>query len=295
MVHSASMYGIGDGLAPLRGGRDLAYDTYVEQAKTRAAAQASVAFQALQTGLLSQMSNSMNAIHAQMEEARQQQSEALAIQQKLLSREQMQSHLEEFIYQAEKLIAECSKSGTGIPLSSRYFLLLGVLGKIEQDGIDTAVIRGRENKAAFEKVVRSTQKLTQALLKEPEVQDAVRWAEKERKRLEAEHARAEQDRQSKIKALEKRLAGLQGELKSVSMADEFARRIPIKTEHKVPLIVAGFFLFPLLVFLIPVGVIFAASMFFDAKKRMAELNRGTYEQIATVQQRLSELRGESEA
>lgn len=254
-----------------------------------------MAFQVLQTGLLSQMSNSMNAIHAQMEEARQQQSEALAIQQELLSREQMQGHLEEFIYQAEKLVAECSKSATGIPLSSRYFLLMGVLGKIEQDGIDTAVIRGRENKGAFERVVRSTRKLTQALLKEPEVQDAVRWVEKERKRLEAEHARAVQDRQSKITALEKRLATLQGELKTVSVADEFARRIPIKPEHKVPLIVAGVFLLPFLVFLIPVGVIFAAALFIDAKKRTAELNRGTYEQIATVQQRLTELRGDSEA
>ena len=55
-------------------------DTYRELASIRANTQASVAFQALQTGLLADMSNSMSAVHAQMDAVRQQQSEALSIQ-----------------------------------------------------------------------------------------------------------------------------------------------------------------------------------------------------------------------
>ena len=155
-------------------------------ASIRANTQASVAFQALQTGLLAQMNGSMNSIHAEMANVRQQQSEALAIQQELLNREQIQNHLEEFVFQAEKLVVECSKTTTDIPASSRYFLLMGVLGKIKKEGIGTPIIKGRENKAAFEKVVTDTKGLTQRLLNDPEVQDAIKWAEAERKRLEAE-------------------------------------------------------------------------------------------------------------
>lgn len=47
-------------------------DPYHELASIRANTQASVAFQALQSGLLAQMNHSMNGIHAEMEMVRQQ-------------------------------------------------------------------------------------------------------------------------------------------------------------------------------------------------------------------------------
>ncbi len=302
MVHSASLYGLGDGLPPMRGGRDLAYDTYVEQARTRAAAQASVAFQALQTGLLNQMSQSMNAVYSEMAEVRQQQGEALAIQQELLNREQMQSHLEEFIFQAEKLIAECSKTTTDIPPSSRYFLLMGVQGKIENDGISTAIIRGRDNKTAFENVLASANDLTQRLLKEPEVQQAVKWAEAERKRLEAEHQRSEREREAKIQKLEQHLAKLQTDLKAVTAQDVLSQYwtgiktgVLSKPENKtgltVALVVGICLLWPLLIFAVPLALpILAITLHVKAKQRTAELNQTTEAEIATVSQQLADLR-----
>ena len=194
-------------------------DPYYELASSRANTQASVAFQALQSGLLVQMNHSMNGIHAEMEMVRQQQNEALAIHQELLNREQMQSHLEEFIYQAEKLVAECSKSTTDIPASSRYFLLVGVLGKIKSDGIGTSIIKGRENKVAFEKVIQDTQGLTLRLKKEPEVQEAIKWAEEERQRREAKQERAEQERQQErqhsVVKLKQKLAALRSQLDDI--------------------------------------------------------------------------------
>lgn len=294
MVNSASQYGIGNGLPPLHGGRDLAYDTYVEQAKTRAAAQASVAFQALQTGLLSEMSNSMDAVQAQMEAVRQQQGEALAIQQELLNREQIQSHIEEFIFQAEKLVAECSKTTTDIPASSRYFLLMGVLGKIEDDGIGTPIIKGRDNKSAFEKVVDDTKGLTQRLLKDPEVQEAIKWAEVERKRLEAEQEQADRERRAKVNKLEQQLNKLKSELKTISIPEEvkfqwgrLERLMGIKPDQRKVVLVVCLLLSPIFIFAIP---IFAVSVFVDAKKREYEANSDTREQIESVMQRLAELR-----
>jgi hypothetical protein len=276
-------------------------DTYQELASIRANTQASVAFQALQTGLLAQMSGSMNDIHTEMANVRLQQSEALAIQQELLNREQIQSHLEEFIFQAEKLVAECLKNTTDIPASSRYFLLMGVLGKIEDDGIGTPIIKGRDNKSAFEKVVNDTKGLTQRLLKDPEVQEAIKWAEAERKRLDTERKQAERERQAEIKKLEQTLQSLRGQLRKISVLDaakecwsdlkvKVAPRLPTWEKNKV-----GFIVMVCLA-IMPGGAIafwsspfVIAYLFFKAQSRTAEVNRETNEHIASVVQQLSEL------
>lgn len=59
------------------------------------------------------------------------------------------------------------------------FLLQSVLAQVEQDGIDTATIRGRDNKAAFEQTMARVHRLVAMLLRDAEVQDAIRWAEKQ--------------------------------------------------------------------------------------------------------------------
>ncbi len=267
-------------------------DTYQELASIRANTQASVAFQALQTGLLAQMSGSMDGIHAEMANVRQQQSEALAIQQELLNREQIQSHLEEFIFQAEKLVAECSKTTTDIPASSRYFLLMGVLGKIEDDGIGTPIIKGRDNKSAFEKVVNDTKGLTQRLLKDPEVQDAIKWAEAERKRLEAERVQAERERVAHIKQLENTLSSLEGQLQKVSMTvvlKEWREYIKGKLPeaYRTPLFVA---ICAACVIIWPSILVILLFAWGESGKREKELNKDIDEKIAITMQQLSELR-----
>ena len=275
-------------------------DIYRELAQTRAAAQASVAFQALQTGLLADMSNSMGAVHAQMDAVRQQQGEALAIQQELLNREQIQSHLEEFVYQAEKLVAEFSKK-TDIPPSSRYFVLMGVLSKIKEDGIATPIIKGRENKAAFEKVVHATRSLTERLLEEPEVQEAVEWAETERKRLDEEQARLTKARQGQIAKLEKEAATLQGQMRTVTpkeVAMEYWTKIDSYLDGKLQLwqkflvyiaAFVGIIFGGWLLVLVPFGV-FCWS---EAKKRSNNLNYETMKQAVICDIRLHQLRGNS--
>ncbi|MCA8994594.1 MAG: hypothetical protein KDA88_21630, partial [Planctomycetaceae bacterium] len=62
----------------------------------------------IQTGVMAAQLAAQSAIHDQMEEVKRQNENALAIQQELLNREQLQQYLEEFIFQTEKLVAEFS-------------------------------------------------------------------------------------------------------------------------------------------------------------------------------------------
>lgn len=168
-------------------------DHQMMQEEQHQAALKSLQLQALQTGLLAQMSNSLGAIHEEVARARADQAEALALQQQMLAREELQSHLEEFIYQSEKLVAACRNPKTDMPPSTRYYLLDGVVQQVEQDGIATAIIRGRENKAAFERVFAEVQQLRSVLKSDPEVKAALVWAAK------IDQQRAEQRRQIELK------------------------------------------------------------------------------------------------
>lgn len=275
-------------------------DTYQELASIRANTQASVAFQALQTGLLAQMSGSMNGIQAEMANVRQQQSEALAIQQELLNREQIQGHLEEFVFQAEKLVVECSKTTTDIPASSRYFLLMGVLGKIKMEGIGTPIIKGRENKAAFEKVVTETKRLTQRLLSEPEVKEAIEWAEAERerkiaeqKKLNARRIQEQRERQASAKKLEQQIQSLQGQLKTVPIKDvavewwEKAKpKLPTWEKDKVKFILMICVAFHAVILGSPIVLV---GLVLEVNKRTTALNHDLNLQIASLKQQLAEL------
>ncbi len=279
-------------------------DTYHELASIRANTQASVAFQALQTGLLAQMSGSMDGIHAEMAHARQQQSEALAIQQELLNREQIQSHLEEFIFQAEKLVAECSKTTTDIPASSRYFLLKGVLGKIKEDGIGTPIIKGRDNKSAFEKVIQDTKDLTQKLLSHPDVQEALEWAEAERlrkeeeqKRLTARRKQEQQKRDEMIAKLEKQLGPLQARLQKVPVSavwKDWSKQIkgtlPVPEAFKTPLFITMCVL-GVLAYPVALGVWFFAWR--ASVDRSNEINKDINDEVARINIEIADLKGQS--
>lgn len=154
---------------------DTQADILREMARKRASDET---WNMVHTGMMAAQLASMNNIHSQMEQVKRQNEDALAIQQELLNREQLQQYLEEFIFQTEKLVQRFSAK-SDVPASTRYFLLQSVLAQVEQDGIDTATIRGRDNKAAFEQTMTRVHRLVAMLLKDAEVQDAIRWAEKQ--------------------------------------------------------------------------------------------------------------------
>lgn len=168
--------------------------TYQELARIRAASENNLAFQTIQTGVLTNLNGVMGSIHSEMAEVRQLHAEGLAAQQELLQREALQDRIEEFLYQAEKLVEKCSSRDTDIPYSSRYFLLQGVVHSVHNEGISTAIIKGRENKKAFDDVVTKIQKMLSKLSEIAEVKEAIEWAEKENRRAIAERNRVNRER-----------------------------------------------------------------------------------------------------
>ena len=202
MPNQPSHYGISSpgGVPSMQG--HLGYDSYVEMAQTRAAMQKSVALQGVQTLLLGNMAGTLKVISNEMAQMRRASQDALAVQQALLTREVLQQRLEEMIFQGDKLVAECANPKTEIPASSQFFLLEGFLKTVERGNIGTAIIRGRDNKTAFERVIQQASGLTQRLLKEPEVQEALAWA----KKLEDQRHRQRQQIEQKAAPLRRNLS-----------------------------------------------------------------------------------------
>lgn len=195
------------------------YDTLTELAKIRTATRANVALNAVQTGLLVNLGSTMDAIGTEIAATRQAQTEALAVQQALLQQEALQGQLEEFIYQSAKVVAECSDESCELPPSTRFFWLRGITEQVKNDGIATPIIRGRDNKQAFEEVMDSVNSLAKRLQNDPEVKEALEWAKAERERakvarrkVEAEQKKGQQERQKKIQQLEVRYSTLQTQI-----------------------------------------------------------------------------------
>lgn len=186
------------------------YEVYQELARIRAATQTNTAIQAVQTAFLNDMNGALDSIHFEMLEVRQSNQEALAAQQEMLRREALQARLEEFIYQTEKFITECKKVDTDLPPSSRYFDLLGILERIKYENINTALIRGRDNKAAFDRVTSDIKLLVKQLERHPEVQEAIAWMrEEQRRKIEKKKKSADKKRRK----YEEKLERLQNELR----------------------------------------------------------------------------------
>jgi hypothetical protein len=155
--------------------------------------------------VVDEVGRSLESIHNNIEMVRRTTSAALMVQQELLNRENLQSVLEEFTYQAEKMLDnfEVANDESTDP-STRYYILTGLLDSIKDSGISTAVIRGRDNKAAFDKVVDRGTELQQKLLSDKEVKQAIQWVENEKQRKAEEERRVvEQERQRKAEVYRK--------------------------------------------------------------------------------------------
>ena len=235
------------------------YDFYRDLAQTRAAAQGSLAVQVVQTGLLADISGSLGDLHSEMSQIRRSTAQGLAIQQEILQREIIQTRLEEFIYQMEKLVENFSAADCDCVPSSRFFLLRGILETIQKEGISTPLIKGRENKVAFEQCSARAKSLYQQLEQHEEVKDAIAWAKAEQRRLqeqkqqqteEAERRKAE--RAAAMKQLESRIAQLKTTRRTMSFTSwckEKLGQIPAEKKYFAynGIAVFGLFLWPFVV------------------------------------------------
>jgi hypothetical protein len=290
MVHSPQHYGIPT-TSTGHTQPSLAYDSYVEQARTRAVAEKSLAFQQMQTALLGSMAGTLRDISSEMSQIRRLHEEGLAVQQELLKREVIQQQLEELIFQADKLVAECSNPRTDVPPSSRYFLLQGFLQTVEQQGIGTAIIKGRDNKAAFERVVQVAGKLRAALTTDPDVKAALAWAAQ----LEQQRADQRQQLEDKMRPYRQQLATLQAKRNGVTLGEVWAKWKDqaaewVDPQLRTPVLVAvclvGFCLFPF----VPIVAVFTlVGLLIDKVRLTQKQNAEIDAQIAKIEMKLQAL------
>ena len=246
----------------------------------------------VQTGMMAAQLAVQSDIHDQMEEVKQQNANALAVQQELLNREQFQQYLEEFIFQTEKLVEKFSAK-SDVPASTRYFLLQSVLAQVEEDGIDTATIRGRDNKTAFEKAMANVHQLVAALLKDPEVQEAVEWAEKQ----EAKRIAKQQKVSEELARLHQQRAEIEARKNPVSF-EEAARSYVAAKKEQIPdglwpvaivaLVCMSLMILPLLI-LIPA---FGFDIYQHRKNLNEEANQPIDYQLSTIDSRIADLQSE---
>jgi hypothetical protein len=223
----------------------------------------------------------MDALLAEMESIRQTQAQGLALQQAMLARELFQDKMEEFVYQFQKMIAEFQKPGSDYPPPTQYYLLDGMFKQIDAAGLTTAVIKGRENKASFDDCVAKGKTLYRQLTKHPEVQQAIAWAESERKKrlaLEQKRAGEEQKRREEIQGIHRQIEKLEGSRKKLGILDWLNHRF-----GNLPEVVRYLLLVP------PPGVFIFIFYKLTVASDEAALNDSIDRQIEKLQARLTAL------
>lgn len=204
--------------------------------------------QRLQTGLMvgqialaGHMSTSLNQISGEMAAIRQLNLQGLAIQQEMLQRDQLQSQMEEFIYNSQKMVTAFSEIDCEQPPSVRYFSLKGITDTVRQLGIGTALIRGRDNKAAFEAAMQDVDRLITLLKGDPEVIEAIAWAKAEQKRIDDEQQRRRQERQRLLARndlrrteLHQRISDLKASRRKVMFTDWYNNKFDAYLHRKSP-------------------------------------------------------------
>jgi hypothetical protein len=147
---------------------------------------------------LRSIKHTMDALVDEMGAIRETQAEGLALQQATLARDLFQDKLEEFVYQCQKLIADFRQPESKYPPSTQYFMLHSMFEEIDGASISTAVIKGRDNKAAFDDCVSKGKAIYQQLESHPEVRKAIALAtlqeEEKRRNAAAKKALEEQIR-----------------------------------------------------------------------------------------------------
>ena len=197
---------------------------------------------------LRSINQTMDALLGEMDAIRQTQAQGLALQQAMLAREVFQDRMEEFVYQFQKMITEFQKSQPEFPPSTQYFILDSMFRQIDAASLSTAVVKGRENKAVFDDCVSKGKTLYRQLTKHPEVAQAIRWAEGERKKqlsLQQQKAGEEQKRREEVQDIGRQIERLEASRKKLTLMEWFKNRfgkqpVPVQIAMWVSTALFGF-------------------------------------------------------
>jgi hypothetical protein len=174
---------------------------------------------------LRSLNDTLDIILSETSGLRSAQLQGLALQQAMLARDVFQDKMEELVYQFEKTLKSFEQPSSEYPPSTQYYIVDGFLKQIESLGISTAVIKGRENKGAFDTCMSSAKQLHRKLTTHPEVKEALAWAERESQRqvalvVQQQNAETERERQKQQEEADKEEQRQQQELKRSQREDD---------------------------------------------------------------------------
>jgi hypothetical protein len=162
-----------------------------------------------QTGMTAMQLAASNVMNRQLSDIRRQNADALAMHQEMLAKEELQAQLEEFIYASQKMLDGFDDPSCDVAPVARYVQTRTIVENVDDWGLDTSIIRGRENKAAFERMLQQAKTSVRRLEStSKEVQDALAWAEAESKRIEIEEAKTAEKKKLLRDEIEKKIAEL---------------------------------------------------------------------------------------
>src|SRR5205823_913326 len=92
----------------------------------------------------------------------------LGIQQDVVNRQAVQDKLEEFIYQMQKMLGDFRQPHSDYHPVYQFLFVNTLFETIAYEGITTTMIRGRDNKAAFDKCIEDGKDLQHSLRTSPE-------------------------------------------------------------------------------------------------------------------------------
>jgi hypothetical protein len=267
--------------------------------------------QKLQTDLMFDQSNimlhigeSLNGLQDEMIAIRELNLQGLAIQQEMLNRERLQSYMEEFIYNTQKMVSVFNDTNCEQSQSGKYFSLKGILETVQQLRLGTALVRGRENKETFETTMNDVRKLTVLLEKDSEVQEAINWTKIEQKRIDDEQRKqkAEQDRiaaekESLRKKLLKDIEELEAKIEPLKFLDWYRETFDNYLNRKPPFdrleflsSLPPFLSHVFLCFFPGYGFLWMPFMYFRAMKKYGlKMNAPIILEISKIRQEISEI------
>ena len=156
--------------------------------------------------LLGGMSASLGLLNLQMAELRAANATQVALQQLILQRDELQQHLEELVYQGQKMVEGFTDPADKTPTVQKALLLRSFYRCVTKAGIGTGAIRGLQNKRVFDGLMSQAKSLYRQLGHDPAVRNAVAKEESAEKRQLEEQQRLEAEEAQRLAEEAQRLA-----------------------------------------------------------------------------------------
>ncbi len=237
---------------------------------------------------LQSINHTFDAVLREVSEIAITQREGLALQRAVLAREVFQDAVEEFVYNFGKTLKEFREPIAKFPPEIQFFQLRRIVEEIDKNSINTACIKGRENKSLFDECLIEAREQYRKLAKHPDVRKALSEEDAIRSRENSILAKIALD-ETKLRR-EKEIVYLRGKLRDLKRSRKTT--ISFSDWHASGLgnlpVPAQLFLWLFYGFIyIPIYYIYVSTFFRTSV--LLKINAKTEAEFQSIKDRLSEL------